>query len=338
MSHDADRPVILLVGHGSPRPQANAGFTALANRIAARVGARILPTFFSLAQPDIEHQVALLADEGVRRIVILPYFLYSGQHVTKDIPAILSQCRQKFPDVTIEVLPSLEGEPALEDMVADRLVPHVASRQALPTEGLAIEQRSYEIIERQIGSSLPADPVERAVVRRVTHATADLSFARSLRFHPRAGSAGLAALAAGKPVICDVKMLQAGITRHRGETLCAIGDPDVIRLAQERKCTRATAAMEKLSDKFDGAVVAVGNAPTALWKIMDMAKQGGPKPALVVGVPVGFVGALESKLALVESGLTYIANLSPRGGSPVAAAVVNALAIEAGRDQKPDHG
>lgn len=333
-----DRPVILLVGHGSPRAQANAGFTTLVNRVAARLDARVLPTFFSLAQPDIEHHVALLAGEGVRRILLMPYFLYSGQHVSKDIPAILDQCRKKFPGVTIEVLPSLEGEPALEDIVVDRLMPHVSSRQVLPSEGAAIEQRSYEIIESQIGSSLPKDPVERAVVRRVTHATADFSFARSLRFHPRAIADGLAALGAGKPVICDVKMLQAGITRHRGETLCVIGDPEVIRLSKERKCTRATVAMERLSDKFDGAVVAVGNAPTALWKVMDIVKQGGPRPALVVGVPVGFVGALDSKMALMESGLTYIVNLSARGGSSVAAAVVNALALESGKDQKPNHG
>ena len=334
MIENPDRPVILMVGHGSPRAQANEGFTALANRIAARIGARVLPTFFSLAQPDIERQVALLSGQGVRRILLMPYFLYSGQHVSKDIPAILDRCRKTFSEVTIEVLPSLEGEPALEDIVADRLLPFVAAPSVLPTEGLAIEQRSYEIIESQIGSSLPADQVERAVVRRVTHATADFSFARSLRFHPRAVSDGLAALAAGKPVICDVRMLQAGVTRHRGETLCAIGDAEVVRLARERKCTRAAAAMERLSDRFDGAVVAVGNAPTALWKIMEIAKQGGPKPALVVGVPVGFVGALDSKVALMESGLTYIVNLSPRGGSPVAAAVVNALAIEAEKQRK----
>jgi precorrin-8X/cobalt-precorrin-8 methylmutase len=335
MSANPDKPVILMVGHGSPRPQVNEGFKALANRIAARIDSRVLPTFFSLAQPDIERQVALLAGEGVRRILLMPYFLYYGQHVSKDIPALLDQCRKKFPEVTIEVLSSLEGEPALEDIVADRLMPYVAARRPLPTEGRAIEQRSVEIIESQIGQSLPENPVERAVVIRVTHATADFSFARSLRFHPRAVSEGLAALAAGKPVICDVKMLQAGVTRHHGPTLCAIGDAEVVRLARERKCTRAAVAMERLSDQFDGAVVAIGNAPTALWKIMEIAKQGGPKPALVVGVPVGFVGALDSKVALMESGLTYIVNLSPRGGSPVAAAVVNALALEAGKERKP---
>jgi precorrin-8X/cobalt-precorrin-8 methylmutase len=297
--------------------------------------ARVLPTFFSLAQPDIECQVALLAGQGVRRIILFPYFLYSGQHVTKDIPVLLEHCRQKYPGVTIEVLPSMEGEVALEDIVADRLMPFVAASRSLPTEGAAIEQRSYEIIEAQLGTALPTDPVERAIVRRVTHATADFSFARSMRMHPQAVARGLAALAAGKPVICDVKMLQAGITRHAGKTLCAISDPAVLQLAKEQACTRASAAMDVLRAELDGAVVAIGNAPTALWRLMEIAKSGGPRPALVVGVPVGFVGAMESKLALVESDLCYITNVSPRGGSPVAAAIVNALAIEAVR-QSPN--
>lgn len=332
MNENPDRPVILMVAHGSPRQQVNEGFTAMVNRIAARIGARILPTFFSLANPDIAQQIARLAGEGVRRILLMPYFLYYGQHVAKDIPALLDQCRKKFPEVAIEILPSLEGEPALEDIVADRLMPYVAARRSLPTNGRAIEQRSFDLIENQIGQSLPKNPVERAIVIRVTHATADLAFARALRFHPRAVSQGLAAMAAGKPVICDVKMLQAGITRQHGPTLCAVGEPEVISRAREQKGTRAAAAMEWLSDKFDGAVVAIGNAPTALWKIMEIARNGGPTPALVIGMPVGFVGALDSKLALIESGLTYISNLSQRGGSPVAAAVVNALAIESESD------
>jgi len=120
-------------------------------------------------------------------------------------------------------------------------------------------------------------------------------------------------------------MLQAGMTKVRSEILCAVDRPDAAALARDRGCTRAAAAMELLAPHLEGAIVAIGNAPTALWKIMELARQGGPSPALVVGLPVGFVGARESKLALLESGLCWITNTSPRGGSPVAAAVVNAL-------------
>ena len=121
-------------------------------------------------------------------------------------------------------------------------------------------------------------------------------------------------------------MLQAGMTKIRSEILCAIDRPEVAALARAKGCTRAAAAMELLAPQLDGAIVAIGNAPTALWKVMELARSGGPRPALVVGLPVGFVGARESKLALLESDLCYITNTSPRGGSPVAAAAVNALA------------
>ncbi|MDD4889124.1 MAG: precorrin-8X methylmutase [Phycisphaerae bacterium] len=317
---------ILIVGHGSPRSQANEGFLSLVARVADRLGVTALPTFFSIAKPSIEDQVALLASQGIRRIVLMPYFLYSGQHIKRDIPELLEKCRHAFPGVTLELLPTLEGELALEDLLVDRLTPLVPS-QPLPADGAAIERRSHEIIEHQLQGRESADPAERAVVRRVVHATADLSFARSLRIHPRAIAAGRKAIVDRKPVICDVKMLVAGLTHVPGEVLCAIGDPDVAQAAKGANCTRAAAAIDALADRLAGAIVAVGNAPTALWRVMEIARSGGPRPALVVGLPVGFVGARESKDALMQSDLIYISNVGARGGSPVAAAVVNALAF-----------
>ena len=324
--HDANKTRVLIVGHGSPRPQANEAFLAIAERVSIRLGMPVLPTFFSLARPNIEDRVGQLAAEGVRHVVLMPYFLYTGQHVSKDIPALLAECRQKFPEVTIKVLPTLEGEAGLVEIVAERLMPYVPAA-VLPTQGQAIERRSHEIIDHQLGPVGQGGEAHRAIIRRVIHATADFSFASSMRIHPQAVEAGLAAMRAGKPIICDVKMLVAGITKTPCEVICAISDAKTVALAAEQSITRAAAAMEVLADRLDGAIVAVGNAPTALWKIMEMAASGGPKPALVVGLPVGFVGARESKLALIESGLCYIANTSPRGGSPVAAAAVNALAL-----------
>lgn len=325
---DSDKiPGILVVGHGSPRQEANDGFVALVNRLAVRLGTPVLPTFFSLARPTIEDQVDRLAGQGVSQIVILPFFLYQGQHVTKDIPALLDRCRAKHPGLRFEMLSTLDGEPALEDAVIERLVPYAPSRGPLPTEGRAIEERSHEIIESLLGGAGPTDPAQRAIVRRVIHATADLSFARSMRLHPQAVERGIEALAAGKAVLCDVHMLHVGITRGAGRVMCAISDPQTIRLAAEQGCTRAAAAMDVLKDRLDGAIVAIGNAPTALWKVLEIAAGGGPRPGLVIGLPVGFVGARESKLALIESGLCYITNIGSRGGSSVAAAAVNALAL-----------
>jgi precorrin-8X/cobalt-precorrin-8 methylmutase len=320
---------ILVVSHGSPRATTNEGFVSLVGRIAARLDtAEILPAFFSIARPSIVDQVAALVSRGFRRVVLMPYFLYSGQHITQDVPVLLEECRRQFPDVTIELLPTLENDPALEDVVVERLTP-VAGGGADPVTiavGPAIQQRSYQIIARQLAAYGPMEPGAAAVLRRIVHATADLSFARTLRIHPEAIQRGRAALAAGKPVVCDVRMLQAGITKTRNEVLCAIDRDDVVVAAQQNGCTRAAAAIEQLASQLDGALVAIGNAPTALRKVLEIVRAGGPRPAVVVGLPVGFVDAAESKLALLESGLCYITNIGPRGGSPVAAAAVNALA------------
>jgi precorrin-8X/cobalt-precorrin-8 methylmutase len=300
----------------------------LVERIAARLDSDcILPTFFSLVHPDIPDQVAVLAARGVGRILVMPYFLFSGQHITVDIPEILRQCRERHPGVELEQLPTLENDPAIEDVVVERLSPYAGATHHLPTEGAAIERLSHAIIEGQLRGCPEMDAAAMKIVRRVIHATADISFVRTLRVHPAAVRQGQAALAGGAPVICDVRMLQVGITKVSGPVLCAIDDEDVTAAARRLGRTRAAAAMEKLAPQFDGAIVAIGNAPTALWQLLDIVRRGGPRPALVVGLPVGFVGARQSKLALLESDLCYITNTSSRGGSPVAAAAVNALAL-----------
>jgi precorrin-8X/cobalt-precorrin-8 methylmutase len=319
---------ILIISHGSPRAQANRGFETLVARVASRLGdVEVLPTFFSITQPDIPDRVATLASKGVHHIVLMPYFLYSGQHVTVDIPALLDECRRRFPHLVLELLPPLENDPAMEDLLVERLAPFADADASLPNEAKAIEQRSYEIIDRQLGDGGPTDPAARQIIRRVVHATADISFALTLRIHPQAIERGRAALAANKPVICDVRMLQVGVTKIRGEVLCVIDHAEVAAAAKAKNCTRAAAAMELLAPQWEGAIVAIGNAPTALWKILELVRNGGPRPAVVVGLPVGFVGARESKLALLESDLCYITNTSPRGGSSVAAAAVNAIAM-----------
>ncbi|MDI6773853.1 MAG: precorrin-8X methylmutase [Verrucomicrobiota bacterium] len=169
-------------------------------------------------------------------------------------------------------------------------------------------------------------PDEHAVVRRVVHATADASFMDTIRFAPGAVTRGVKAMRAKRPIICDARMLAAGCTHASDNVVCAIQDPEVIATAKKEGITRAAAAMRCFGNRLAGAVVAIGNAPTALRTIMEMAAQGGPMPALVIGMPVGFVGAKESKLALSRSNLPFITNLSSRGGSPAAAAAVNALA------------
>jgi precorrin-8X/cobalt-precorrin-8 methylmutase len=309
---------------------ANQQFEELVRSVASRVpGVAVVPAFFSLASPTIADRVNELRERGAAKVFVLPYFLHAGAHIKTDLPEQLEACRTGQPGLEIELLPTLQGDPALVEILVQRidsLACGPVPARAEITEGKAIEDESGRIIDAHL-RGLGLDLRTHAIVRRVIHSTADLSFATSMRIHPEAAERGIEALRAGEPVICDVKMLQAGLTKVKSEVLCAISDPDVVERAKVSGTTRAAEAMRKLSDRWEGAIVAVGNAPTALWEVLEIAAHGGPRPALVVGLPVGFVGARESKLALWQSGLCHITNLGSRGGSPAAAAAVNALAF-----------
>lgn len=200
------------------------------------------------------------------------------------------------------------------------------SRTVDPEE---IERQSFEIIERELGTHA-FGPREFRVVQRAIHASGDFDFARNLVFHPAAIEAGLAALRAGRDVVVDVEMVKVGVSRSilqklGGDVRCFISDPDVIARAREEGVTRAIVAMRKAAAECPDALVAVGNAPTALLEMIDLARRRAAAPALVVGAPVGFVAAAESKEALIESGLPFIACRGRKGGSSVAVAIVNAL-------------
>lgn len=316
---------VIIISHGSPREEANRSFTSFVSKVGERFGdAPVFPAFFSLSNPTIGDQVEKAEELGAERVVLLPYFLHNGQHVRKDIPEQVEQCRSRHPDLDIELLSPLQGEPGLVDAVAGRLEPWITGAREEPRESSAIERASNNYIERHLDGKGFTD-AEREIVRRVIHTTADFSFADTMRFHTDAIERGRRALAEKNPVICDVTMVTAGITRTDSETLCAIHDEDVREQASGADTTRAAAAMEKLAPRMEGSIVAIGNAPTALRKLIEMGGSA-PEPAVVVGMPVGFVGADQAKSALAKSDLCYITNLGCRGGSGVAASVVNALA------------
>ena len=182
-----------------------------------------------------------------------------------------------------------------------------------------IEEESYRIMRGLIDLS-HLGPLGRAVAERVIHASADLEYAETLVLQETALRSGREALFAGAPVVTDVGMVAAGITAR--ETLCFVSDPRARVMAEELGITRSAAGFRLAAGETGpGAVWVVGNAPTALFELMEM----GVEPALVVGLPVGFVGAAESKEKLIESGLPGVANHGPKGGSAVAAAALNAL-------------
>ena len=197
--------------------------------------------------------------------------------------------------------------------------------------GRGIEDESFAIIDREVGQHAYAES-EWQVVRRVIHATADFEFKSLVAFGNNAIQAGIAALTGGCPVIVDVKMIAVGLNEQRlaaygCTTHGFISDDDVITRANARNSTRAIEAMQKAHQLglLDGAVVAIGNAPTALLEVLRLVRELGARPALVVGVPVGFVSAAESKDALIASSVPFIATRGRKGGSTIAVAILHAL-------------
>lgn len=200
-------------------------------------------------------------------------------------------------------------------------------------DGQAIYDRSFAIIRAEADLSRIPDDLEKLAVR-VAHACGMVDVIQDLAFSNGAATAGRDALAAGAPILCDARMVAEGVTRARlpnnNDVICTLNDPSVPALAGEMGNTRSAAALELWRPLLKGAVVAFGNAPTALFRLLEMIEAGAPKPALILGFPVGFVGAMESKVALAENthGIPYVVVHGRRGGSAMAAAAINALASE----------
>lgn len=197
-------------------------------------------------------------------------------------------------------------------------------------EPQAIEKRSMAIIEENLPELSSLAPGERKIVERVAHATGDVSYAGLLRLHSGAVEAGLNAIRAGRPIVTDVKMLKAGINALQLKKFgipvsCYIDDPKVVSEARQQGVTRAIAAMRLAAPELNGGIAAIGNAPTALFTLCELINRGKVSPALVIGIPVGFVGAAESKKMLMNTNVPYVTLPGSKGGSTIAAAVVNAL-------------
>ncbi|MDE3019783.1 MAG: precorrin-8X methylmutase [Nitrospirota bacterium] len=204
--------------------------------------------------------------------------------------------------------------------------------------GRSIEDGSFAIIDREAGSHDFA-PAEWEVVRRVIHATADFEFKTLMRFHADAIRAGVAALQGGCPLLVDVKMIMAGLNEERlsayGCTVHSfISDEDVIATAKANNSTRAIEAMRKAHrlNLLNGAVVAIGNAPTALLEVARLIREEAARPALIIGVPVGFVSAAESKDVTLELPTPFIVARGRKGGSPIAVAIIHALLLLSTRE------
>jgi precorrin-8X/cobalt-precorrin-8 methylmutase len=201
-----------------------------------------------------------------------------------------------------------------------------------------IEAESFRIIDREVGPH-QWSPAEWPVVRRVIHTSADFDYARTLLFSPAAVARGVAALRRGRGIVTDTTMAMAGINKERlarfqGRTACFVADPELAQQAKAQGITRSILAMRKGAADPENGIFVIGNAPTALFELLRLVREETIRPDLVIALPVGFVGAAESKERLIlegsELGIDFIANRGRKGGSNVAAAVVNALLIMAG--------
>ncbi|NIL77546.1 MULTISPECIES: precorrin-8X methylmutase [Rhodococcus] len=200
-------------------------------------------------------------------------------------------------------------------------------------DGAEIYRQSFATIRAEADLSAFAPEVAQVVVRMI-HACGEVDLTEVVAATDDVVSTARAALRAGAPILCDANMVAAGVTRRRlpadNDVLCTLSDPAVPSLAEKLGTTRTAAALELWGEKLDGAVVAIGNAPTALFHLLEMLAAGAPRPAAIVGGPVGFIGAAESKEDLIASelGLDYIVVRGRRGGSAITAAAVNAIASE----------
>jgi len=197
-------------------------------------------------------------------------------------------------------------------------------------DGAAIYERSFAIIRAEADLTEFSGAAERVVVRMI-HACGMTDLPRDVEMSPGFADTAQAALKAGAPILCDAKMVANGVTRARlpaqNEVICTLDDPQVPALAAQMGTTRSAAAMELWKPWLSGAIIVIGNAPTSLFRLLEMLDAGAPKPAAVIGIPVGFVGAAESKEALAKDGrVPFVVVHGRRGGSAMAAAAVNALA------------
>ena len=198
-------------------------------------------------------------------------------------------------------------------------------------DGAEIYRQSFATIRAESDLTRFPDDVAKVVVRMI-HACGMTDLPNDVAFSPDVVRNARAALRQGAPILCDANMVASGVTRRRlpkdNEVLCYLQDPRTPELAKTIGNTRSAAALELLQDRFEGAVIAIGNAPTALFHLIDLINAGAPRPAAVLGIPVGFIGAQESKEALAATDLEHLVVHGRRGGSAMTAAAINAIASE----------
>ena len=332
--------VIILVGHGSPKKDANqmdiVGRLLHGMMHPGCVKDCVKACYLQFAQPDLHAAIKEAAMGRPERIIIHPYFLNAGAHVTKDIPGMTEEARALYPGIEFIYTEPLGVAEEIVSVAKERI--EAAKGEIKPLE---IEKRSFEIIAKEAESMLESGILpggilsgeKGPIVQRVVHATGDFEFMSTLIFHPEAVRAGIEAIRSGMDIITDVEMSRAGINKKAlsgfgGKVMCGI---DAVK-GEDTSRTRAERGFCDLAaGQANAGIYVIGNAPTALFGCIRLINEGVLKPRLVIGVPVGFVRAVEAKALLASQAekFPFITNAGRKGGSTVAAAIVNALILMA---------
>lgn len=332
---------VLLLGHGSCQIEAKKAFNLVSDGVSAIVKYPVRQAVLNNGEPTLDQAVASLLNFGARRIRVVPLFLFEGTHVKIDIPERLRNLKLKHLDIEFELTDCFGPDSRVIDLIISRIKQFTDDNsdfESMLSNPELIEQQSFDRIERALALVRLSDS-HSFIVQRVVHAVGDLGIAGEVYAPNEAVEAGTTALLSGKNVVTDVEMVRAGIrgsslASFGGQVFCLIKDSKVAENAQKLGITRAASAIKAVAGMTQGGIIAIGNAPTALFEVCRLINDGKIKPALVVGAPVGFVGCSESKQALMKSGVSCIVIKGTRGGSAVAAAIVNTLIELARRSER----
>jgi precorrin-8X/cobalt-precorrin-8 methylmutase len=339
-----EETALVLIGHGSKLPYNKENLEKLAEILRKKSRFKTVEISFMVRnKPTIPEAIDDIAKRGIKKIVLVPAFLAAGIHTTQEIPEMIG-LKGEEPQFKARGIQIIYGEPIGPDERIADIIEEKALKAIGQKEDRAVNYAetipaaketfttSMAIIRKELGNLLDnVPPSHAAIIERVVHTTADPEFAKLLIISEGAVEAGVTAIKSGAKIVTDVKMVKAGINESRvrrfgGKTLTYIDDPRAVKLAENEKLTRAAAAMRlAISEGVDGAIILIGNAPTAAFELADAVKKGKARPALIVATPVGYIGAAESKVVVESLPVPFITNRGRKGGSGVAVAVFNAL-------------
>lgn len=334
---------LIIVGHGSRNPKHKEDIERLADIIRSRSRFKIVETaFMTINTPGIREAIETAARKGAEKIVLIPAFIAAGNHTRRDIPNILGLNEggrvAKKDGLEIIYCDPLGPDWRIAEIIEEKALQALALNASedayvgCPLPSAAILDKSMKKVREVLGGFLDGLPKHHAkIIERVVHATADPELGMLTLISDGAVDAGIKAIRAGAKVVTDVKMVMAGINTSKlrkfgGRVECYVDEVEALRIAKEDGITRAAAAMRlAIGRGLNDAIVIIGNSPTAALELVLAVSKDVAKPALIIATPVGFVMAAEAKESIMKLSVPHITIRGPRGGSPAAVAVFNAL-------------